>query len=124
MALCDRAVGAAGPAPLDEARRLDEARQNADMASRALRELGLAILPIPHNYYEDLEARFGLDQDTLQQLEQFNILYDRDADGEYFQLISRAFAKRFFFEIVERRALCPNVHLPRGRQPRPGERRH
>jgi 4-hydroxyphenylpyruvate dioxygenase-like putative hemolysin len=34
---------------------------------------------------------------------QFNILYDRDSDGEYFQLISRAFAKRFFFEIVERR---------------------
>jgi 4-hydroxyphenylpyruvate dioxygenase len=31
-----------------------------------------------------------------------NILYDRDADGEYFQLYSRAFAKRFFFEIVQR----------------------
>ena len=33
----------------------------------------------------------------------FNILYDRDGEGEYFQLYSRAFAKRFFFEIVERR---------------------
>ena len=71
--------------------------------ARKLRELGLAVLPIPHNYYEDIEARFGLDADLLRQLEQFNILYDRDNDGEYFQLISRAFAKRFFFEIVERR---------------------
>jgi 4-hydroxyphenylpyruvate dioxygenase len=71
--------------------------------ARKLRELGLAVLPIPHNYYEDIEARFGLAADLLQQLEQFNILYDRDNDGEYFQLVSRAFAKRFFFEIVERR---------------------
>jgi 4-hydroxyphenylpyruvate dioxygenase len=71
--------------------------------AKKLRELGLAILPIPRNYYEDLQARFGLDQPMLQQLEEFNILYDRDNDGEYFQLISRAFAKRFFFEIVERR---------------------
>ena len=37
------------------------------------------------------------------QLAQFNIPYHRDSDGEYFQLVSRAFAKRFFFEIVERR---------------------
>jgi 4-hydroxyphenylpyruvate dioxygenase len=71
--------------------------------AKKLRELGLAVLPIPHNYYEDVEARFGLDPDLLRQLEQFNILYDRDNDGEYFQLVSRAFAKRFFFEIVERR---------------------
>jgi 4-hydroxyphenylpyruvate dioxygenase len=71
--------------------------------ARRLTELGLAMLPIPHNYYEDVEARFGLDAELLRQLEQFNILYDRDNDGEYFQLISRAFAKRFFFEIIERR---------------------
>jgi 4-hydroxyphenylpyruvate dioxygenase len=78
---------------------------SADIMATAkkLRELGLAVLPIPHNYYEDVEARFGLDPDLLRQLEQFNILYDRDNDGEYFQLVSRAFAKRFFFEIVERR---------------------
>ena len=32
-----------------------------------------------------------------------NILYDRDGSAEYFQFYSRAFAKRVFFEIVERR---------------------
>lgn len=72
-------------------------------SARRLRELGLATLPIPHNYYDDLAARFGLAEPLLAQLEEFNILYDRDGDGEYFQLVSRAFAKRFFFEIVERR---------------------
>jgi 4-hydroxyphenylpyruvate dioxygenase len=71
--------------------------------AKRLRELGLATLPIPRNYYEDLEARFGLDQDLLERLADLNILYDRDTDGEYLQLVSRAFAKRFFFEIVERR---------------------
>jgi len=72
-------------------------------SARRLRELGLPTLPIPHNYYDDLAARFGLEDALLAQLEEFNILYDRDSDGEYFQLVSRAFAKRFFFEIVERR---------------------
>jgi 4-hydroxyphenylpyruvate dioxygenase len=72
-------------------------------SARRLRELGLAMLPIPRNYYEDLEARFGLEETLLTQLAEFNILYDRDTDGEYFHLVSRAFAKRFFFEVVERR---------------------
>jgi 4-hydroxyphenylpyruvate dioxygenase len=72
-------------------------------SARRLKALGLATLPIPRNYYEDLEARFGLDESRLAELAALNILYDRDTDGEYFQLYSRAFAKRFFFEIVERR---------------------
>jgi 4-hydroxyphenylpyruvate dioxygenase len=72
-------------------------------SARRLRELGLAMLPIPGNYYEDLAARFGLEDTLLTQLAEFNILYDRDTDGEYFHLVSRAFAKRFFFEVVERR---------------------
>ena len=31
------------------------------VTARRLRELGLATLPIPNNYYEDLDARLGLD---------------------------------------------------------------
>src|SRR5881394_50231 len=68
-----------------------------------LKELGLETLPIPRNYYEDLEARFGLDPGLTKTMADLNVLYDRDTDGEYFQLFSRAFAKRFFFEFVERR---------------------
>ena len=31
------------------------------------------------------------------------ILYDRDDNGEYFQIYSRTFGEGFFFEIIERR---------------------
>ncbi len=72
-------------------------------SARRLRSLGLPILPIPPNYYEDLAARFELEPALLHDLQALDILYDRDLGGEYFQLVSRAFAKRFFFEIVERR---------------------
>lgn len=68
-----------------------------------LRALDLSQLPIPQNYYEDLEARFGLEPELLDRMEAAGILYDADASGEYFQLYSRAFAKRVFFEIVQRR---------------------
>jgi 4-hydroxyphenylpyruvate dioxygenase len=72
-------------------------------SARRLRSLGLPVLPIPRNYYDDLAARFELEPTLLDELAELNILYDRDTHGEYFQLVSRAFAKRFFFEIVERR---------------------
>ncbi len=69
---------------------------------------GLPSLEIPRNYYDDLEARWGLDPELIEAMAARNILYDRTAepDGsetEYFQLYSRAFARRVFFELVERR---------------------
>ena len=71
--------------------------------ARQLRANGLPLLPIPRNYYDDLQARFDLDARRLEELAEHNVLYDRDGDGEYYQLYTRAFAKRFFFEIVQRR---------------------
>lgn len=67
------------------------------------RKNGIEVLDIPENYYDDIEARFDLAPDLLDRLREGNILYDRDEDGEYFQIYTRNFAKRFFFEIVERR---------------------
>ena len=61
------------------------------------------LLPIPENYYDDLEAKFGLAPDLLDRLREGNILYDRDEGGEYFQVYTQTFEERFFFEIVERR---------------------
>ncbi len=72
-------------------------------AARAAKANGLAVLEISRNYYDDLEARFGLSADLVDQMAELNILYDRDGDAEYFQFYSRAFAKRVFFEVVERR---------------------
>ncbi len=41
-----------------------------------------------------------------------NILYDRDGEGEYFQVYTQSFEQRFFFEIVERRQLCQVMAPP------------
>jgi 4-hydroxyphenylpyruvate dioxygenase len=72
-------------------------------AAEAARANGLPVLAIPRNYYDDLEARFGLDKALVERMAEASILYDRDGAAEYFQFYSRAFAKRMFFEIVERR---------------------
>jgi len=63
---------------------------------------GASFLPIPGNYYEDLEARWGLDSDRLEMLRTHNILYDRDDAGEFLHAYTDPFDDRFFFEIVQR----------------------
>ena len=68
-----------------------------------LKANGVAILSIPENYYDDLEARVDLSADRLKVLKANNILYDRDADGEYLQVYTKSFKDLFFLEIVERR---------------------
>lgn len=69
----------------------------------ALVRNGFEPLRISHNYYDDIEARFGLDGDFADRLRAANVLYDRDEFGEYFQLYSPVYSEGFFFEIVERR---------------------
>ena len=71
-------------------------------AAAACRAAGLEVLPIPENYYDDLEARLALDPELTDRLKAEGILYDEDEQGRYFQLYTRAFQERFFFEIVER----------------------
>jgi 4-hydroxyphenylpyruvate dioxygenase len=72
-------------------------------AAEQARANGLEMLEISRNYYDDLEARFGLGADLIDRMASLGILYDRDGEAEYFQFYSRAFEKRVFFEIVERR---------------------
>lgn len=76
---------------------------NIFATARRLEDNGFEKLKISPNYYDDLDARFGLDKTFLDQLMAENILYDRDDHGEYFQLYSRSYGNGFFFEIVERR---------------------
>ena len=68
-----------------------------------LRANGVAILPIPANYYDDLEARTDLADDEIAGLRERNILYDVDGAGRYFQVYTQALGPGLFFEIVERR---------------------
>jgi 4-hydroxyphenylpyruvate dioxygenase len=68
-----------------------------------LRAGGVDLLPIPENYYDDLDARIDLTADALERLRANNVLYDRQGDGEYFQVYTKDFDGGFFFEIVQRR---------------------
>ncbi len=70
----------------------------ADMRAR-----GADFLKIPDNYYDDIEAKYGLDAATMAALRGNQILYDREGDGEFFQIYTHIFDERFFFEIVQRR---------------------
>lgn len=74
------------------------------VAANALSKNGFSPLEISSNYYDDLDARFGLDPSFLGQLRRHNILYDRDDHGgELLHLYSKTYGDRFFFEILERR---------------------
>jgi 4-hydroxyphenylpyruvate dioxygenase len=64
---------------------------------------GAPLLDIPENYYEDLGARFGLEDAELEALQRRHLLYDRDPTGGAFRhAYTRAFRERFFLEMVER----------------------
>ena len=60
-------------------------------------------LAMPANYYDDLRVRFDLDDDMITKLKAGDILYDRDGQGEYFQIYSVPIWGGFFFEVVARK---------------------
>ncbi|MBW6506231.1 MAG: sugar phosphate isomerase/epimerase and 4-hydroxyphenylpyruvate domain-containing protein [Rhodobacteraceae bacterium] len=62
---------------------------------------GAYVLKMPPNYYDDLNLRFDLPADLVDKMRALNILFDRDAQGEYFQLYTRAI-NGLFFEVVQR----------------------
>jgi 4-hydroxyphenylpyruvate dioxygenase len=59
------------------------------------------LLPIPDNYYDDLEARHDLGAERHRTLRKLGLLYDRDGHGEFLHLYTRT-TGRVFFEIVQR----------------------
>jgi 4-hydroxyphenylpyruvate dioxygenase len=69
----------------------------------ALRAHGFQALALSRNYYDDVEARFGLAPELADRLRSENILYDRDEAGEYLQLYAPTWDDGFIVEIVERR---------------------
>ncbi|MHA7223899.1 bifunctional sugar phosphate isomerase/epimerase/4-hydroxyphenylpyruvate dioxygenase family protein [Arthrobacter sp. RHLT1-20] len=79
--------------------------------ARAAKARGLDFLRIPANYYEDLDARFGLDPAFLATLRELNLLYDRDADGEFLHFYT-ATDGSVFFEMVERRGSYDGYGAP------------
>jgi 4-hydroxyphenylpyruvate dioxygenase len=69
--------------------------------ARRLRAVPGVLLPIPDNYYDDLEARFDLPPQRHRTLRELGVLYDRDEHGEFYHLYT-ATVGRVFFELVQR----------------------
>ena len=73
------------------------------------------LLEIPANYYQDLEARFGLEPEALATMKENNIMYDRNEDGEFYHCYTQE-TNGVFFEIVQRMGNYqqygePNAHV-------------
>ncbi|MGB0940717.1 MAG: 3-keto-5-aminohexanoate cleavage protein, partial [Candidatus Puniceispirillaceae bacterium] len=61
-----------------------------------------AVLPQTANYYEDIQARFGLASEVLEQLKAGNILYDEDEEGQFYHFYCHLEQTNMFFEFVQR----------------------
>ena len=70
--------------------------------ARRARRRGLEFLPVPDNYFEDLQARFDLDPGFLATLRENNLLYDCDEHGEFLHFYTGTLGT-MFIEVVERR---------------------
>lgn len=70
-----------------------------------LRARGVAFLPTPGAYYDDLPARVGRIDESLEDLRRLGILVDRDDEGYLLQVFTRPLGDRptVFFEIIQRR---------------------
>lgn len=69
-----------------------------------LRAAGVGLMPVPDNYYDDLDARLDLEPDLLAELREHRLLYDVDADGgELLHAYTMPYDGGYFLEILERR---------------------
>lgn len=59
------------------------------------------ILPIPDNYYRDLDAQYQLDPKLIAQLKAYNILYDESEEGQFFHFYTKE-VHGVFFEVLQR----------------------
>jgi 4-hydroxyphenylpyruvate dioxygenase len=66
------------------------------------RRRGLRPLRVPANYYDDLGARFDLDPAVVDELRSLDLLFDRDASGDFLHFYTETVGG-VFFEVVERR---------------------
>lgn len=81
-----------------------------------LADLGFAPLRIGANFYQDIRACFGLEDDLVARMQRATIMEDEDADGRFFQLCSEPRTDGFFFEIVQRQGGYAGYGAPRFRR--------
>jgi 4-hydroxyphenylpyruvate dioxygenase len=66
---------------------------------------GIEFLRVPHSYYAQLQARTGIIDEPIEELEKLGILVDRDDEGYMLQIFTRPVEDRptLFFEIIQRK---------------------
>ena len=69
--------------------------------ARAARARGMRFLAVPDNYYDYVAGRFGVDSDTVAELRELDLLYDRSPDGTFVHFYTRTVGS-VFFEFVQR----------------------
>ncbi len=69
-----------------------------------LRERGIEFLTVPETYYDDVPARIGEIEESLEDLRRLGILVDRDDEGYMLQIFTKPVGDRptMFFEVIER----------------------
>ena len=72
-------------------------------AVAGLRARGVPMMRVPDNYYVDLDARFGLAPELLDQLRTHQLLYDRVGTGELVHAFTQDLGTGFHVELLERR---------------------
>jgi 4-hydroxyphenylpyruvate dioxygenase len=70
--------------------------------ARSARDRGFRALAIPANYYDDIRARYDIDPDLLDKLQDLDVMYDRDDAGEFLHFYTPPIGT-VFLEVVERR---------------------
>ena len=68
-----------------------------------LRAAGVPLLPVPGNYYRDLQARLDLDDDLVADLREHGLLYDRIGTGELLHAFTPVLGGGLHLEFLERR---------------------
>jgi len=68
-----------------------------------LRSRGVPLMSVPDNYYVDLDARFRLAPDFLEQLRDQQLLYDCIGEGELLHAYTEVLVPGFYVELLERR---------------------
>ncbi len=69
----------------------------------AMRQRGLPLMPVPDNYYVDLDARFALDAEQIEELRSHQLLYDRIGGAELLHAYTPVLSTGFYVELLERR---------------------
>src|SRR5690606_15670691 len=82
-------INLAPPTAPRPARHIAVRTDDVFTAARRARERGIDHLRIPANYSADLGARSGLAPVVLASLQELDLLYDRDGDGEFILFYTR-----------------------------------